>query len=191
MSDDAPGGEGLGRRVPVFDLDGTLLDSDEPLAQAFVALGVPRDEVTFGHVVADECARLGIDRAAYLAAYDVTAAEPFPGVEDLVRSLGRWAVCSNKVGHVARLELDRLGWQPEVALFTEDFDGPKSLPPVLAALGLGADQVLFVGDTDHDRRAAAAVGAPFALAAWNPRAEPVAGDVVLEHPGDLVAALAD
>ena len=175
--------------VPVFDLDGTLLDSDAPLLQAFVDLGVPREEVTFGHVVADECARLGIDPEAYLDAYDVTAARPFPGVDELVAGLGRWAVCSNKVGRVGAHELERLGWSPEVVLFSEAFDGPKSLPPVLTALGLGAHEVLFVGDTDHDRRTAADVGATFALAAWNPRATPAPGDVVLQRPEDVLRAL--
>ncbi|MEY2591194.1 MAG: hypothetical protein QOJ67_3178, partial [Acidimicrobiaceae bacterium] len=32
-----------GRLVPLFDLDGTLLDSDEALAAPFVALGVARE----------------------------------------------------------------------------------------------------------------------------------------------------
>ena len=39
--------------VPIFDLDGTLLDSDAALCGAFVALGVPHESVTFGHVPAD------------------------------------------------------------------------------------------------------------------------------------------
>lgn len=175
--------------VPVFDLDGTLLDSDAPLVQAFVDLGVARHEITFGHVVADECARLGIDAEAYLDAYDVAAAQPFPGVGELLAGLDRWAVCSNKVGRLARRELDRLGWHPQVALFAEDFDGPKSLPPVLHALGVDAGRVLFVGDTDHDRRVAAEVGAAFALAAWNPRARPTDGDLVLTRPAQLDEAL--
>src|SRR4051812_6613975 len=105
----------------VFDLDGTLLDSDEALVAPFLALGVPREEVTFGHLLADECVRLGISVDDYLAAYDPSATRPFPGVEEMVAGLGRWAVCSNKKGTPARLELERLGWRPEVALFAEEF----------------------------------------------------------------------
>ena len=45
-------------RIPVFDLDGTLLDSDAALVAPFVALGVPPERITFGHVLADECAAL-------------------------------------------------------------------------------------------------------------------------------------
>src|SRR5437016_4232676 len=140
--------------VPIFDLDGTLLDSDAALAGAFVALGVPRESVTFGHVLADECARLGLSLEAYLDAYDPGAALPFPGVDAALAELGRWALCSNKHSTSGRAELDRLGWQPDAALFSEDFGGPKRLHPVLEALDLDAGGAIFIGDTDHDRACA-------------------------------------
>ena len=176
----------------VFDLDGTLLDSDEALAAPFVALGVPREEVTFGHVVAEECARLGFTVDEYLDRYDAHAAQPFAGVDDVVRRLPvRWAVCSNKVRRYGVAELDRLGWTPEVALFADDFGGPKRLEPVLDALNVAGDHVLFVGDTAHDRECARAVGATFVLAGWNPRALAGAGaeDVVLRAPEELLGLL--
>ena len=186
--------------IPVFDLDGTLLDSDEALAAPFVALGVPRASVTFGHVVADECRRLGLSLSSYVARYDVGAAAPFPGVEEMVRGLrGRpWAVCSNKVRSCAVAELERLGWSPTVALFASDFGGgPKRLGPVLEALGGGTrgEDVVFVGDTEHDRSCAAAVGSSFAWAGWNPRvaraASQIAEDdaVLLRSPSDLFDVL--
>jgi len=177
--------------IPVFDLDGTLLDSDGALVQAFLDLGVPADAITFGHVVADECARLGIELEAYLAAYDLAAARPFPGADALVAGLDRWAVCSNKDPRLGRPELARLGWAPEVALFSDAFDGPKRLAPVLDRLGLDAGDVVFVGDTGHDRTCAEAVGARFAVAAWNPRAADLTGDVVLTDPLQLRAMLAN
>lgn len=175
--------------VPVFDLDGTLLDSDDALASAFVALGVPRERVTFGHVVAEECERLGLSVDAYLDAYDPTAAAPYEGVPELLSHLDRWAVCSNKRARSGRAELDRLGWKPEVALFAEAFEGPKALGPVLDALGLEPDQCIFVGDTEHDRACAAKLGVPFVVAAWNPRAAGIEGHAVLHHPLDLVELL--
>ena len=122
-------------RFPVFDLDGTLLDTDATLRATFVALGVPADEVTFGHVLADECERLGLTVEEYLDHYDETSAQPFPGVTELVAALDRWAVCSNKHPRSGRAELARLGWAPEVALFSDAFGGPKQLEPVLDALG--------------------------------------------------------
>lgn len=170
----------------VFDLDGTLLDSDRALADAYVALGVPRDRVTYGHVVADECARLGLSVDDYVAAYDVTAAAPFPGVEELVARLDRWAIVSNKRPEPGRAELARLGWRPELAWFADAFDGPKRLEPVLVELGVEPGDVWFVGDTGHDRACARAVGCRFVLAGWNPRAAAQPGDVVARHPLDVL-----
>ena len=178
-------------RLPVFDLDGTLLDSDAALVDAFVVLGVDRDEVTFGGVVGEECARLGVSVDDYVAAYDDTRVRPFPGVEDLLARVGPWALCSNKHPRSGRAELRRLGWDPVVALFTDAFDGPKRLAPVLEALGRDAAAVVYVGDTAHDRAAAAEVGVPFGLAAWNPRARPAPGDVVLAEPSDVLGFLAE
>ena len=177
-------------RIPVFDLDGTLLDSDAALVAPFVALGVPPEQITFGHVLADECARLGIGLDDYLAAYDTEAAPPFPGVEALVAGLDRWVVCSNKHPTSGRAELARLGWTPEVVLFADAFSGPKHLGPVLAALGVGPDEVVFVGDTDHDRACAATLGVPFGLAGWNERAVARPGDRVLATPADAAAWIA-
>lgn len=176
--------------VVVFDLDGTLLDSDAPLLDAFVALGVPAESVTWGHVVADECNRLGIDLDDYLDAYDLTAAQPYDGAGALVASLDRWAVVSNKHPRLGHRELQRLGWNPEVAMFSDMFDGPKQLGPALVALGLSADDVVFIGDTPHDRACAQEAGARFAWAGWNPRTQPNSDDLVLTHPSqvlDLVA----
>lgn len=173
----------------VFDLDGTLLDSDDALAAAFVTLGVPPEEVTRGHVVAEECARLGIGLEDYLDAYDTSAATPFPGVEELLASVGRWAVCSNKHPRSGRAELERLGWAPEVALFADAFDGPKALGPVLGALGVAASAVIFVGDTPHDERCAEEAGTAFAWAGWNHRTRPTGGWPVLRRPAEVTRLL--
>ena len=178
-------------RIGVFDLDGTLIDSDAALTAPFVALGVPADQVTFGHVLADECDRLGIALDDYLDHYDPTAAQPFAGASDLVHGLDRWAVCSNKHPRSGLDELARLCWSPDIALFSDAFAGPKRLAPVLEALGLGADDVLFVGDTAHDRACAAAVGCPFVLAGWNPRATAEPGDLVAATPADVTRFLAE
>jgi HAD superfamily hydrolase (TIGR01549 family) len=175
--------------VPIFDLDGTLLDSDSALIAPFLALGIPREEVVFGRVLEDECARLGIAVRDYLDRYDVNLAQPFPGVEDVVAKLDRWAVCSNKERTSGRAELARLGWTPDVAMFADDFGGPKRLEPVLDALGLGGSDVVFVGDTEHDRRCAGVVGCCFALAGWNLRATALDGDVVLGRPVDVLGVL--
>jgi HAD superfamily hydrolase (TIGR01549 family) len=174
-------------RIPIFDLDGTLVDSDAALVAPFLALGVAREDITFGHVLAEECERLGIDVEDYLAHYDVDATHPFAGVDELVRGLDRWAVCSNKHARPARLELERFGWTPEAALFSDAFDGSKCLAPVLRVLDASPEDVVFVGDTDHDRAIAIDAGVPFGLAGWNPRARPAPGDVVLTEPHEVLS----
>jgi HAD superfamily hydrolase (TIGR01549 family) len=185
------------RALPIFDLDGTLLDSDAALTRAFVALGIPEGQVSFGHVPADECLRLGISLPAYLDSYDTAEAAPFPGVSALVGALGRWAVCSNKASVSALAELDRLGWMPEAAAFSEDFGGPKRLEPILRMLAVDPAEAVYVGDTHHDRTCAEAAGVRFVWAGWNPRtaaALPAAlrqgGAEVAWHPLDVLAYLA-
>jgi HAD superfamily hydrolase (TIGR01549 family) len=177
------------RVVAICDLDGTLIDSDRALVDAFVALGVAPEEVTFGHVLADECARLGISVTDYLDAYDEEAATPFPGVVDLVAGFDRWAVVSNKQPVVGRAELARLRWTPEQAMFSDSFNGPKSAKPMLHALGIDATDAIFLGDTAHDRRCANDAGVRFALAGWNPRATAEPGDLVLADPCELLELL--
>lgn len=180
----------MSRLVPIFDLDGTLLDSDEALVAAFVALGVDRRCITFGEPVAEACARLGVDVADYVAGYDSAMAHPFPGVDELLGGLDRWAVCSNKDPGAGAADLARWRWQPEVALFTDAFGGgPKRLDPVLAALGLTAGDVVYVGDSEHDRVTAAAAGCLFLIAGWNPRANGLTGGVRLATPQDVVGWL--
>lgn len=177
-------------RFAICDLDGTLVDSDRALADAFVALGVPRDEVTYGHVVAEECARWGLTVSEYEAAYDDRTVEPFVGVPELVAALGDWAVCSNKLRVAGEAELTRFGWTPTVALFADAFDGAKSPVPILRMMGMDAVDAVFVGDTAHDRSVARDAGLQFVLAGWNPRAVAAPGDVVLRDPLELLDVLA-
>jgi phosphoglycolate phosphatase-like HAD superfamily hydrolase len=178
-------------KVPIFDLDGTLVDSDEALLAPFLALGVERQAIPpLGMLLEDACSLGGITVADYLAAYDPSLVRPFPGAAELIEGLARWAVCSHKLRAAGTLELDLLGWQPERAMFAEDFGGrPKHLDALLNDLRLDASNVVFVGDTQHDRACAEAAGVTFVLAGWNSRAETKPGDVRLSHPSELLELL--
>lgn len=172
----------------LFDFDGTLVDSDAALTAPFLALGVDPTTVPLGLPLFEACQLVGIEVADYLARYDHTAAQPFDGVAEMLDALPRWGLCSNKERTSGLAELARCGWSPAIALFSDDFGGqPKELGPVLEALGVQADEAIFVGDTEHDRASAARAGVAFALAGWNPRAAPVPGELVLVHPSEVLA----
>jgi phosphoglycolate phosphatase-like HAD superfamily hydrolase len=174
--------------IAVFDFDGTLVDSDEALIAPFLALGIERSRIRLGRLLADECADLGVTVEDYLAHYDPTTSKPFPGIDDLLASLDRWGLCSNKHPDSGAAELRRLGWSPTAAGFA--LATGKSLVPLLPQLGVDGADLLFVGDTDHDRHCAAEVGATFALAGWNPRVVGGAGDLVLTTPAEVLDHLA-
>jgi HAD superfamily hydrolase (TIGR01549 family) len=185
---------GTGRLVPLFDFDGTLVDSDVALTAPWHVLGVDPDLVPLGLPLLEACERVGVTVEAYVEHYDESASQPFPGVRELLASLDRWGLASNKLRASGRRELQRLGWSPEVALFSDDFGSQeKELRPLLDAMGLEPDAAVFVGDTRHDRACAAAVGVRFALAGWNARARATAepSDLVLDDPQDLLALLSD
>jgi phosphoglycolate phosphatase-like HAD superfamily hydrolase len=173
----------------LFDLDGTLIDSDAALLEPFARLGVT-DVPPLGLPLGAACDLAGITTEAYLEHYDSTASQPFAGVDDLLGQLPRWGLCSNKERGSGQRELERLGWTPTVAFFSDDFGGlPKVLDPVLLALELVPADALFVGDTAHDRACAHLVGVEFALAGWNPRTQAEPGDTVLRAPADLLALI--
>jgi len=122
------------RRVAVFDLDGTLVDSAPDLAAALTRLmaarglpGFSREEVI--PMIGDGAKRL-VERAfaarglapdagalpAFLADYEAKAAvetRPFPGIPEALEALDAagWAlaVCTNKPEGAARALLDALG----------------------------------------------------------------------------------
>ncbi len=48
-----------------------------------------------------------------MAHYDLTVSDPFPGIDELLATLPRWGVCSNKHPDSGASELARLGWRPD------------------------------------------------------------------------------
>ncbi|MGB3411356.1 MAG: HAD-IA family hydrolase [Microthrixaceae bacterium] len=176
----------------IFDFDGTMIDSDAALVDPFLTLGVPLEQISFGHAIAEECDRLGVSLDAYVDAYDTELAQPFEGVGEVVGQLGRWAICSNKHPRSASAELARLGWEPEVALYADHFDwAHKGLGPVLELMDLTPAEVAMVGDSAGDLRCAQEIGCQMVWAGWNPRVAAAAPEgTVLQHPSELLALYA-
>jgi phosphoglycolate phosphatase len=137
------------RRVALFDLDGTLVDSAPDLAAALTRLmaardlpGFSRDEVI---PMIGDGAKVLVDRAfaarglqpdaralpEFLADYEANAAvatRPFPDIPEALAALDAegWAlaVCTNKPEGAARALLEALGLAPAFAAIV----GGDSLP---------------------------------------------------------------
>jgi HAD superfamily hydrolase (TIGR01549 family) len=177
--------------VVIFDFDGTLVDSDDALLAPFDRLGIARSAVVMGSAVAEECARLGVSMQEYVDAYDTQSVAPFEGVPAMLERIPRWAILSNKHPAPARVELERLGWEPELVMCADAFDWEhKALEPMLDALGVAVDQVVLVGDSDGDLRCADEVGCRFIWAGWNERVQQRRPDgEVAATPTDLPSLL--
>lgn len=178
-------------KIVIFDFDGTLVDSDEALLVPFDMLGVSRSEVVMGSAVAEECERLGIAMEEYVAAYDTQAVEPYPGATEMLETLPRWAVLSNKHPDSAVAEIARLRWEPELLMCADAFGwAHKSLVPMLDVLGLDPREVAMVGDSDGDLRCAEEVDCRFLWAGWNERVKSRRPDGdVIPTPAELPSAL--
>lgn len=201
----------------IFDVDGTLVDSNDAHAAAFVeAFG------EFGFRVAfEEVRRLigeGADKLVpqLVGGYDEAIAErkkaifmerylpklrPFPKVDTLLARLSamdfRLAVASSAAGDELEALLEVARAKPYFPAVTDADDAERSKPDpdiVLAALGqLGvpAEYCIMVGDTPYDAAAARRAGVAFVgvrCGGWADRdLRPAIG--VYDDPADLLDRL--
>ncbi|MGC8722261.1 MAG: HAD family hydrolase [Acidobacteriota bacterium] len=178
----------------IFDLDGTLVDSQGDILRAyeaaFNALGVPlpprerllstigtRLEECFAQLLGDPA--MGPEGARHFRAwYEVHCLDntrPFAGVDASLRSLAGevpMAVCTMKKGPYARKVVAGLGWEKlfdEVLGAEEGFPAkpdPAMLLELCRRLGTAPGETAFVGDTRLDGLTALAARCPFHFAAW-------------------------
>lgn len=175
-------------RGVIFDLDGTLIDSLDDIADAMDhvldGLGLPRRTRDEYERFIGEGARLLVRRsvggradledeafAAFRARYSsrlLVSTRPYPGVEELLASLAArgapTAVLSNKP-HDATVKIVRALFpdHPFVLVLGHREDTPRKPDPTSAfeiarAMGLAPRDVLFVGDTAVDLATARAAG---------------------------------
>lgn len=205
----------------LFDLDGTLCDSEAGIVEhlgmalATVGLPVPAPEVLricVGPPWVDGFppeVGVPLDRTwdvihAYRATYDDAAASlavPFVGITDVLDRLATadvpMAVATSKPDHLAHRIITEgiLGRWMSVVMGADPDAGRHSkadvVGAVLAALPVGGDGVVMVGDRLHDVHGAAAHGLPTVGVTWGAAAPgelEEAGAVTLV---DTPAALAD
>ncbi len=184
-----------GPHAILFDLDGTLLDSQEDVLAAFAAgfsaLGLPlpprerllrviglRLEACFlpfvggDEALAAEGARRFRER---YAAHHLDRTRPYPGAAEALESLSRrlpLGLCTMKRYDFLAKILRAFSWEGHFrsVLGSEEGFPPKPHPAmlreVLRRLGVAPEDALYVGDTWMDAAMAEAAGVPFAFAAY-------------------------
>lgn len=125
----------------------------------------------------------------------------FEGVEEMLAALEQagtvWGIVTNKPEYLAREVVPQLGWQSRCAVLVggdtlaERKPHPLPLLHAAQALGMPADQCVYVGDDERDIVAAQAAAMPSVAALWGYRLDgdnPIAwrGDVMIDAPRDLL-----
>ncbi len=180
----------------LFDLDGTLADSASSIAASLnvvragrggspipVSTISPWVSLSAVDMVARALAPFGAEPVADLEEFRVvyhawraTPDELFPGATAVVNSLHdkgiKLAICTNKPQHLTEKLLDEYGIAPFFGAVVGGQAGRRSKPDpdivqtALLQLGVVADRVVFVGDSEVDAEAAEKMNIPFILARY-------------------------
>ncbi|MGH1564483.1 HAD family hydrolase [Mumia sp. DW29H23] len=194
------------RGAVVFDLDGTLVDSTEVAAQAYVRtladLGVQasaqqvRDvwdvrstSQVLAHFLRRPCRASELELYGRTAVAALTDAPLFPGITSLLDHLERVGYALGVLTGAARVAADAVLARHGIAtrfgavLCGDEGIAPKPSPEgllaVCARLGVSPATTAYVGDTATDLACASAAGVRGIAAAWRPGSHP---DAVGDDP---------
>jgi HAD superfamily hydrolase (TIGR01509 family) len=197
-------------------MDGTLLDSSSVVTAAFASavgeLGGPVPDAAqviaaypLGppEVIMAHLARRAVsaeDMDAYYRKLENVEVEPYPGISETLAALrGRGhavAVFTGASRRGASMLLTAAGLAVDVLIGGDQVARPKPAADglLLAAERLGVDvsDLVYVGDSPADMRAARAAGSHGAAAAWGHMHDPAEpADSILQAPGQVLELLDD
>jgi phosphoglycolate phosphatase len=180
------------RRLAIFDLDGTLVDSVDDLAasvnHALALAGLPprhRDEVRrfigngarplIERSVAphlDRVEEVLTDWRAHYQAHLLDHTRPYPGIVELLAGARRiLALQSNKPAQMTRRILEGLGLLSRFAVVVGGGEVPAKPDPagvlaILARVGATREDSVLIGDSAMDAAAARNAGVTFVGVTW-------------------------
>lgn len=203
-------------RHVVFDVDGTLIDSEYAATKAFqdVLLELtgrlyPPEELQFGFGIPGEDAlrRLGLEsspaitaRWAQITRKYLGELRLYPGIPQLLEALQakscRMGIVTSRT--TREFEDEALPVLAPVAgyfetvvvadLTAEHKPQPEPLLKYMELAGAAPGETLFLGDTPDDSACAAGAGVDFAVAAWGSHGR-VRAEYAPKEPGELLTCL--
>lgn len=201
----------------VFDIDGTLIDTEEvclkalqklilsrqgrevSMEECLFSLGIPSRKVL--PMIGMECTDEILAEWDSYYAEIIDTAKPFDGVMELLHTLKG---CPVKLGIITSRSETEMEYDPnmelllpyfEVILTASDTTEHKPTPaPMLEYLrrtGAKAEDTLYIGDTVYDCQCAKGAGTAFALATWGAAShEGIQADHLPAAPLDLLTLAA-
>ncbi|MFO0584758.1 MAG: HAD-IA family hydrolase [Anaeromyxobacter sp.] len=205
------------KKLTVFDLDGTLVDSAADLHasvnHALATVGLPLRTLAEVRGFVGEGARRLLERAvgprldllepalaaweAHYAAHMLDRTRLYPGLEDELARAGRTlAILTNKPGPAARHIVEGLGLGARFAAVVGGGEAPRKPDPagllaLVARLGSTPAETVFVGDSVVDVQTGRNAKVPVVAVTWGfGRREDLAGaDVLADHASELAPFL--
>ncbi len=199
----------------VFDIDGTLLDTEYAVLHSLqdtmrILLGkeLPCAELTFalGITGADALTKLAVkDIPRAIGLWDknmckyADSVKVFDGVIELMEKLLRLDCETGIVTSKTKKEFEHdfypfgIGHYFKTIICADDTQEhkPNAAPLLKYMESTGADheKVLYIGDSRYDSKCAENAGIDFALAVWGSHDKSIRADYFLERPVDLLAAM--